>query len=125
MLRRRRWPAHHSSQPQFGDEDGTIKVGNGDIIPAGDSHTITLASLGGCPPGTLSIASPSVSVVGGSTGSVTVLLTANSSAFTSGNVKSPSRCVAELNVSGPMGNVEPDAANNTVRLTVDVIDRND
>ena len=39
--------------------------------------------------------------------------------------KSPTRCVQQFCISGPMGNVEPNTSNDCTELTIDVTDQND
>lgn len=113
----------------------SVKVINADFIPlaANPGHTITVTALdGSCPAGTVGIADydratpdqqPSVTVKGGATKGGSLPLTIDAGPFLSGNAKSPRRCVALLTASGPAA--DGDASNNSTRLVIDVIDKND
>jgi hypothetical protein len=108
---------------------------NADILPApetsADAITV-VASDGDCPSGTVGVldydsttagAQNTVQLTGGKSkgGAMTVAIFA--SKFSSPNAKSPARCTALLTATGPGG--DTDASNNTARLVIDVIDKND
>ena len=111
-------------------------IGNADILPAAEvpGHLITVtASDGDCPAGTVGIADydgktpgaqNSATVKGGATKGGPLPLTINASAFATTNAKSPARCTAVLTATGP-SNPDPDPSNNTTKLVIDVIDKND
>jgi hypothetical protein len=111
-------------------------VGNADILPAADADdSISLAiDVSACPgPPTASIDfdretvgdQTSALVDGGKTAKATVLLTFDASAVNTTNPKSPQRCTAELTATGPSGPGDPDTTNNTTKLVIDIIDKND
>jgi len=111
-------------------------IGNADILPApegpGDLITVT-ASDGDCPAGTVGIADydgatpgaqNSTTVKGGAMKGGRLPLTINAAAFATANTKSPARCTAVLTATGPSV-PDPDPSNNTTRLVINVIDKND
>jgi ELWxxDGT repeat protein/cysteine-rich repeat protein len=113
----------------------TVKVTNADIVPmtANPGHSITVtADNGTCPPGSVGVADfdnstsgqqSSVLVKGGASKSGKLVLTVDAAAFTSGNAKSPHRCVAVLTASDAAP--DADTSNDTASVTIDVYDHND
>jgi hypothetical protein len=110
-----------------------VPVTNADAgEPGGDVLSLT-ALPGDCPPGSVGPADfdpalpgtqGSAVVAGRRTKSATVELTIDPAAFAAGASKlSPARCTALLQVSGPGG--DSVSSNDTARLVVDVVDRND
>jgi len=110
-------------------------VGNADILPTAEQpgHAITvIASDGDCPDGTVGTldfgrsafgSQNSALVQGGKTLRGKIAVTATAGGFMSANAKSPARCTAMLTATGPGG--ETDATNDSTKLVIDVIDRND
>jgi hypothetical protein len=112
-----------------------VSVVNADIRPfkADPGHEISVsASDGTCPPGTVGMVDfdpktpgvqDGVTVKGGQAKRGKLSLTIDPAAFTSGNAKSPHRCVAMLTAT----DAAPDAetTNDTTRLVIDVYDKND
>ena len=109
-------------------KDVTVKLTNADPTAETVGHAISL-SLGAsdCPTGTVTLSpATSLTVGGGGTGRLTVAVNATSTAFAASSAKSPARCTATLTATTDVvGNVEPDATNNSTQLIVDVIDKND
>jgi hypothetical protein len=103
-----------------------VKLTNADV---GEvlGHAITLAvdtAQSDCPSASVSVLAPSMqTVAGGSTATASVGITMNRDLARSGNAKSPARCTAVLTATGP--GVDPKPANNSVRLVVEVNDKND
>jgi cysteine-rich repeat protein len=111
------------------------KVGNADYLVGPEAHQITAtASDGDCPAGTVGVVDldrnapgtqPAITLAGGHTRGGLLALTITAGGFTTTSAASPTRCTALLTATGPAGNTEPDASNNTTRLVIDVIDKND
>ena len=110
-------------------------VVNADILPTvettADAITV-VASDGDCPSGTVGVADynarmpgaqNTAQVTGGRSKAGLLPLTINANAFLSPNAKSPARCTAVLTASGPGG--DSDGSNNTTKLVIDVLDKND
>jgi len=108
---------------------------NADILPvvetSADAITV-VASDGDCPSGTVGVADYSATTPGaqntaqakGGQSKIGKLpLTINASAFLSPNAKSAARCTAVLTATGPGG--DSDGSNNTTRLVINVLDKND
>jgi hypothetical protein len=108
-----------------------LRVANGNAGGGPDSGVSVVVS-GDCPAGTVdgvdfdsrqSGVQGLAVVSAGRKASGFVPLTINASAFTSPNRKTPARCTAVFTVNGPSG--DTDASNNSTRLVIDVIDKND
>jgi len=113
----------------------SVKVTNADILPtkADPGHQITVTVTDGtCPSGTVGVVDYDrmtagnqnfVTVKGGATKGGKLVLSIDGSAFTSHNAKSPHRCVAMATASDAAP--DADTSNDTTRLVIDVIDKND
>ncbi len=108
-------------------------VGNADDLDtAGHAITVT-ASDGDCPAGTVGAVAFRIPIAPNEPNTVLVAADANASgalsvtvsasAFTTANAVSPRRCTAVLSAAGPSG--DADLSNNTAKLIIDVVDRND
>ncbi len=109
-----------------------ITVGNGDVGEKLGHDVSVTASGGDCPAGTVgavdfdsrtSGAQSSAMVRGGMTKAGTLKVTINAGAFSTPNRKAPARCTALITATGRAG--DTDASNNTTKLVIDAIDRND
>lgn len=109
-----------------------VTVGNADANETpGDAITVT-ASDGTCPLGTVGVADfdpgtpaaqNTVTVGGGVVKTGLLPLTINGAAFTTVNNRSPARCTAVISASS--AGAGTDASNNTTKLVIDVVDKND
>jgi hypothetical protein len=101
--------------------------------PQNFNDVVTAASAdGSCPPGTVNKldfdpftagVQTAASVSSGSRRTGSLVLTFNASAFTTLNLRSPTRCTVLFAASGANG--DTDTSNNVTRLVIDVTDRND
>lgn len=113
-----------------------VAVGNADILPSPDTDDpISLTvDVSGCP-GPPAVAvdfdrktpgdQTTALVDGGKTAKANVLLTFAAAAVNTVNPKAPHRCTAELTATGPGGPADPDTTNNTTKLVIDILDKND
>ncbi len=110
----------------------TVKVGNADASDSfGHAATLT-ASDGDCPAGTITSVDfdssapgeqSQAAVSGGGTRAGDISVSVQAAAFHSPNKKSPARCTALIQASGPSG--DADASNDQTNLVIDVTDQND
>jgi hypothetical protein len=108
-----------------------MSVGNATAQIVSNQIAVTSAD-GSCPAGTVNMVDfdpftpgvqNAVNVASGSTRIGSLALTINAAAFKTLNLRSPARCTVMLAASGPSG--DTDATNNSTRLVIEVIDRND
>jgi hypothetical protein len=96
--------------------------GNG--APLAQTGTLTVSSSD-CPANMVSAVNPNSGAAGSgrSTGQMTLVVTINSTAFTTPHDKCPARCSATLTAGG--AGVDQQNASRVSRLVIDVIDKND
>src|SRR5262249_22760066 len=109
-----------------------ISAGNGDLSDVAGHGVMVTATSNDCPAGLIGGADFDGLTAGnqitasrptGGTKKGKLVLNGSAANVTTRSLRSPTRCVAVLNATGPAG--DTDATNNTAWMVVDIIDRND